>query len=203
MLCFHPKWMFFNRILAQMTQSYLQISQVLGLILPQNCSHFRYQLKLLGYLYFRLTGCTFGDSYNPIRIDILERFMGFFESIILMIEVLLQRVMQDRVWKGLRCRASIPAPLWSHSLSSSQHSSVFTNWEVLLSLCTEFLLDFYYICMASLVAQSGKNLPAMQETQVRSLGLKIPQRRKWQSTPVFLPRKSLGHRSHRFSKSWT
>ena len=48
---------------------------------------------------------------------------------------------------------------------------MFTNWEVLLSLCTEFLLDFYYLGMASLVAQSGKNLPAMQETQVWSLGL--------------------------------
>ena len=68
----------------------------------------------------------------------------------------------------------MPAPLWSHSLSSSQHSSVFTNWEVLLSLCSEFLLDFYYIGMASLVAQSGKNLPAMRETQVRSLGLEDP-----------------------------
>ena len=39
-----------------------------------------------------------------------------------------------------------------------------------------------------------KNLPAMQETQVQSLGqeLKIPWRRKWQPTPVFLPGKSHG-----------
>ena len=34
-----------------------------------------------------------------------------------------------------------------------------------------------------------KNLPAMQETQVPSLGQKIPWRRKWQPTPVFLPGK--------------
>ena len=40
---------------------------------------------------------------------------------------------------------------------------------------------------ASLVAQMVKNLPAVQETQVG----KIPWRRKWQPTPVFLPEKSL------------
>ena len=32
-----------------------------------------------------------------------------------------------------------------------------------------------------------KNLPAMQEMQVQSLGGKIPWRRKWQPTPIFLP----------------
>ena len=32
-----------------------------------------------------------------------------------------------------------------------------------------------------------KNLPAMQVTQVRSLGLEIPWRREWQPTPIFLP----------------
>ena len=41
-----------------------------------------------------------------------------------------------------------------------------------------------------------KNLPAVQETQVKSLGLgKIPWRREWQPTPVFLPGKSHGQRS--------
>ena len=39
---------------------------------------------------------------------------------------------------------------------------------------------------ASLVAQKVKNLPAMQETQVRSLR-KIPWMRAGQPTPVFLP----------------
>ena len=33
-----------------------------------------------------------------------------------------------------------------------------------------------------------KNLPAMQKTKVRSLGWEDPCSRKWQSTPVFLPR---------------
>ena len=41
----------------------------------------------------------------------------------------------------------------------------------------------------------GKNLPAMQETQVQSRGGKIPCRRKWQPTPVFLPGESQGQRS--------
>ena len=40
-----------------------------------------------------------------------------------------------------------------------------------------------------------KRLPTMQETWVRSLGRKIPWRRKWQPTPAFLPRKSRGWRS--------
>ena len=40
-----------------------------------------------------------------------------------------------------------------------------------------------------------KNLPAKQETQVWSLGQKDPQRRKWQPTAVFLPRKSHGQKS--------
>ena len=32
-------------------------------------------------------------------------------------------------------------------------------------------MDFYYQCKASLIAQLVKNLPAMQETPVRFLGL--------------------------------
>ena len=44
----------------------------------------------------------------------------------------------------------------------------------------------------SLVAQMVKNLPAMWETQVWSCIGKIPWRREWQSTPVFLPGESHG-----------
>ena len=40
-----------------------------------------------------------------------------------------------------------------------------------------------------------KNLPAVQETQVQLLVRKIPWRRKWQPTPVFLPGESHGQRS--------
>ena len=47
----------------------------------------------------------------------------------------------------------------------------------------------------SLVAQSVKNVPAVQETWVRSLGWEDPLRRKWQPAPVSLPGKSHGQRS--------
>ena len=53
------------------------------------------------------------------------------------------------------------------------------------------------------MAQWVKNLPALlqtQETQVQSWVRKIPSRRKWQPTPVFLPEKSHGQRSLAGSK---
>ena len=40
---------------------------------------------------------------------------------------------------------------------------------------------------ASLVAQMVKNLPAMRDTWVQSLGWEEPWRREWQPTPVFWP----------------
>ena len=49
---------------------------------------------------------------------------------------------------------------------------------------------------ASLMAQMVKNLHAMQETRVQSLGWEDPlEGRAWQPTPVFLPGKSRGQRS--------
>jgi len=47
----------------------------------------------------------------------------------------------------------------------------------------------------SLVAQSVKNPPAMQETRVRSLGQEDLLEKEWQPTPVFLPGESHGQRS--------
>ena len=55
---------------------------------------------------------------------------------------------------------------------------------------------------ASLVAQSVKNPPAMQETQVPSLGREIPWRRKQQPIPVFLPGESHGQRSLAGHSPW-
>ena len=51
---------------------------------------------------------------------------------------------------------------------------------------------------------SGKKkyLPAMQETQVLSLVQKIPWRKDWLSTPVFLPRESHGQRSLVGCSAW-
>ena len=48
------------------------------------------------------------------------------------------------------------------------------------------------IFLASLVAQMVNNLPAMQKTQVQSLGQEDPWRKKWQPIPVFLPREFHG-----------
>ena len=49
-------------------------------------------------------------------------------------------------------------------------------------------MHIYYLSLgASLVVQVVKNLPAMQETQVQSLGWEDPWSRKWQPTPVFPP----------------
>ena len=42
----------------------------------------------------------------------------------------------------------------------------------------------------NIVAQSVKNLPAVLETQVLSLGQEDPWRRKWQLIPAFLPGES-------------
>ena len=45
------------------------------------------------------------------------------------------------------------------------------------------------------MAQMVKNLPAIKEIRVQSLVTKIPWRREWLSTPVFLPGESLGQRN--------
>ena len=65
----------------------------------------------------------------------------------------------------------------------------------LISILTKFNNDSYDLWWASLVAQRLKHLPAMQETGVRSLVGKIPWKRKWQPTLVFLPEESHGWRS--------
>ena len=47
----------------------------------------------------------------------------------------------------------------------------------------------------SVVAQTVKNLPALQEMRVQSLGRGDPLEREWLPTPVFLPGESHGQRS--------
>ena len=53
----------------------------------------------------------------------------------------------------------------------------------------------FLINWASVVAQLVKNPPAVQETQVHSLGGEDPWRRKWQPTLVLLPGKFHGQRN--------
>ena len=59
-----------------------------------------------------------------------------------------------------------------------------------------------FLGRASLVAQSVKNLLAMQENGFDSQVGKIPWRRKWLPTPVFLPGKSHGQRSLAGHSPW-
>ena len=54
---------------------------------------------------------------------------------------------------------------------------------------------YIHIHRASLVAQTVKNTPIMQEAQVQSWVGKIPWRREWQLIPVFLPGEFHGQRS--------
>ena len=49
--------------------------------------------------------------------------------------------------------------------------------------------------MVSLVAQTIKNLPAMQDTWVQSLGQEDPLEKGMATTPVVLPGESHGQRS--------
>ena len=58
------------------------------------------------------------------------------------------------------------------------------------------------IYIHSLVAQTVKNLPAMQEIQVGSLGWEDPLEKEWLPTPVFLPREFHGQRSLVGSSPW-
>ena len=59
----------------------------------------------------------------------------------------------------------------------------------------KWYLPWYQLLWACQVAQWYRIRLAMQETQVQSLGRKIPRRRAWRPTPVLLPGKSKGQRS--------
>ena len=50
-------------------------------------------------------------------------------------------------------------------------------------------------CLASLVAQNVKNLPAMQRPGFNPWVRKIPRRKEWQPIPIFLPGEFHGQRS--------
>ena len=57
------------------------------------------------------------------------------------------------------------------------------------------ILAKLYFETPSCMAQIVKNLPAMQVTQVGSLGQEDPLEREWKPTPVFLPGEFYGPRS--------
>ena len=61
-----------------------------------------------------------------------------------------------------------------------------------MSLCRERQLVFIY---ESIMYGGISGKEETQETRVRPLGQKIPWRRNWQLTPVFLPGECHGQRS--------
>ena len=62
-------------------------------------------------------------------------------------------------------------------------------------LCGPFLKSFIEFVNASLVAQMVKKLPALRDTGFDPWVRKIPWRREWQPTLVFLPGEPHGQRS--------
>ena len=60
---------------------------------------------------------------------------------------------------------------------------VLSGWDLYLIFCSLLVI----LNTSSLVAQLVKNLPAMQETCVQSLGWEYPRRRERLPTPVFWP----------------
>ena len=58
-----------------------------------------------------------------------------------------------------------------------------------------YIIDAQQNNWASLVAQTVKNLPAVQETRLDLWLGKIPWRWKWLPTPVFLPGESHGQKN--------
>ena len=68
------------------------------------------------------------------------------------------------------------------------------------------LLVIYYICSTDFPGDSVKRTCLPMEMQIRCLGGKIPWRRAWQPTPVFLLREFYGRGAwqaivHRFAES--
>ena len=77
----------------------------------------------------------------------------------------------------------------SFAPASTYWTAHYFQYTLFPSVCFLYIVKIF---LASLVAQMVKNLPAMQKTQVRSLGQEDPWRRKWQPIPVFLPREFHG-----------
>ena len=82
----------------------------------------------------------------------------------------------------------------SHPSRSSQSTELSSLCYTAASHAVYFTHGNVYVWV-SLVAQTEKNLPAMQETWVQSLGWEDPLEKQMATTPVLLPGKSHGQRS--------
>ena len=90
----------------------------------------------------------------------------------------------------------------SRPLVEEPHLLVYCHFLIYIvkiySLCLKFFNGFglaYYVLWASLVAQMVKNLLAMQETQVHSLGQEDPLEKGITTHSIFLPGEFHGQRS--------
>ena len=91
-------------------------------------------------------------------------------------------------------------------LTQELNWALITNWAIREATTCMYKPINVYICVyieASLITQLVKNLPAMQETWVWSRVRKIPWRRKWQPTPVFLPGEVHWQRNPAGYSPWT
>ena len=73
-------------------------------------------------------------------------------------------------------------------------SALVTGEEAVIRQLEEFV-QFNEVSQVALVVKNPSAKAGDIETWVRSLGVKIPWRRAWQPTPVFLPGESHGQRS--------
>ena len=81
---------------------------------------------------------------------------------------------------------------------SSLHLSRAAKFRITAKFFDTVCSFFFFLKKSFSRGSVVKKLPAMQgtqEMQVPSLARRIPWRRKWQFTPVFLPRKSHGQRN--------
>ena len=95
---------------------------------------------------------------------------------------------------------SLSPPSPSHPSRLSQNSRLSSLHCIPSSYSLSILHMAMYIL--GLGGSDGKNLPAIQETQVQSLSWGDPWRREWLPTPVYLTGESHGQRSLVGYSSW-
>ena len=116
-------------------------------------------------IYFKYMYCSVSVSiYNSQNMEATSLFLsGWMDK-----EDMVIHTMERCLYSYKLTLFCCPMSLWSQRKMWSERASLWTSWP-------------------SLVAQPVKNLPAMWETWVRSLGWEDPWRRERLPTPVFWP----------------
>ena len=148
-------------------------------------------LKLLGWWFFLslfpfylLNSCDPDVTTSRTVSLIFSSFLSCFQSVFLLCP---QRFLQLHISPHLSVFFISPIMFLRVPFVSEQ------------SFCILIVSCLFY---ASLVAQTVKNLPAVQETRFSPWVGKIPWRRKWLPAPVFLPGEFHGQRSLVGYSSW-